>query len=154
MMPCVPRPERHLIAADPQAVRDLLLALEAGTQMAALTPDSRECALLVLAEALNNVVEHGYPDAVGWIGLLPVPGRAGLAWRIVDAGRPVPELAQLRVAMPDGPAEGGFGWPLIRALTDEVRLSRRRGWNILTLRMRRAEGVLPCQDGVSTGVVA
>lgn len=154
MTRCVPRPDRHLIAADPQAVRDLLLVLEGGAEMAALSPDSRDCALLVLAEALNNVVEHGYPGAAGWIGLLPVPGRAGLAWRVVDAGRPAPDLAQMQRAMPDGPAEGGFGWPLIWALTDEVRLSRRRGLNILTLRMRAAEAALPCQDGVAAGAMA
>lgn len=149
MMRCVPRPDRHLIAADPQAVRDLLVALERGAVMAALSQDTRESALLVLAEALNNVVEHGYHGDRGWIGLRPVPGRAGLEWRIIDSGRPAPDLAQRRDVMPDGMAEGGFGWPLIRALTDEVRLSRRRGWNVLTLRMRREEMALPCHNGIS-----
>lgn len=138
MMPCVPRPERAVIAAEPWAVRDLLLQLEAGAELAALPQDMRDCVLLVLAEALNNVVEHGYPGAVGWIGLVPMPGGAGLAWRIIDAGRAVPDQALRREAMPAGLAEGGFGWPLIRALTDEVRLTRRRGWNILTLRVRGA----------------
>lgn len=137
-MRCVPRPERHVIAADPQAVRDVLVALEGGSVMAGLSPDSRDAALLVLAEALNNVVEHGYQEDSGWIGLLPVPGGAGLEWRIIDAGQPAPDLAQRRDTMPDGMADGGFGWPLIRVLTDKVRLSRRRGLNVLTLRMRGA----------------
>jgi anti-sigma regulatory factor (Ser/Thr protein kinase) len=38
--------------------------------------------------------------------------------------------------MPDQAAEGGFGWPLIRALSDEIRLARKRGLNVLTVRIR------------------
>lgn len=132
-MPCARRSERHVIPADAAAVRGLLERLEEGLD--GLPPDERDCTLLVLAEALNNVVEHGYAGGPGWIGVTRVRGRA---WRIVDAARPF--AAEGSDAMPTGEAEGGFGWPLIRALTEEVRMRRTRGMNVLTLRMR-ADGV-------------
>ena len=135
-MPCARRSERHVIAAEAAAVRALLERLEAGPALLGLSEAERECTLLVLAEALNNVVEHGYGGAPGWIGVVPRPGGA---WRIVDGAGAVPEGTG-GACMPDEPAEGGFGWPLIRALTEEVRLRRRMGKNVLTLRMRAAAG--------------
>lgn len=128
-MPCAQRSERHVIPADAASVRGLLERLEQGLDE--LPRDERECTLLVLAEALNNVVEHGYAGVPGWIGVTRGRGRA---WRIVDAARPFrPDQGG---TMPEGAAEGGFGWPLIRALTEEARLRRTRGMNVLTLRMR------------------
>ncbi len=132
----MPRPERHLIGATASAVRGLLLALEEGPYLAGLPEEARCTALLVLAEALNNVVEHAYAGGPGWIGVFPIVGQGGKGWRIMDGGRPAPDFSARPVGMPDGPAEGGFGWPLIRVLTDEVRQSRRRGWNVLTLQLR------------------
>lgn len=133
-MPCARRSERHVIPADAAAVRGLLERLEEG--LVGLPPDERDCTLLVLAEALNNVVEHGYAGGPGWIGVTRGRGRA---WRIVDAARPFAGIGATE--MPEGAAEGGFGWPLIRALTEEVRLRRTRGMNVLTLRMRAEGGV-------------
>jgi len=127
-MPCARRSERHVIPADAAAVRGLLQRLEEGLD--GLPQDERDCTLLVLAEALNNVVEHGYAGGPGWIGVTRGRGRA---WRIVEAARP---FAAGGAGMPGGVAEGGFGWPLIRALTEEVRVRRTRGMNVLTLRMR------------------
>ena len=136
MMRCARRHERHVIAADPAAVRDLLIRLEQGVALAGLTPDERDCTLLVLGEVLNNVVEHGYAGAPGWIGLMPGPRRDGRDWRIVDhAERQVPEGC-FRAEMPEEAAEGGFGWPLIMALTEAVATRRRAGFNVMTLQMR------------------
>lgn len=132
----MPRPERHLIGATAPAVRGLLLMLEEGPHLAGLPDDARCTALLVLAEALNNVVEHAYAGGPGWIGVFPIVGQGGRGWRIMDGGMPAPDFSARPVVMPDGPAEGGFGWPLIRALTNQVRQSRRRGWNVLTLHLR------------------
>ncbi|MBU9698249.1 ATP-binding protein [Rhodobacteraceae bacterium HSP-20] len=137
-MPCARRSERHVIAADPAAVRGLLQRLESDPALARLTAEERDCTLLVLAEALNNVVEHGYAGGAGWIGLLPGRGPAGRAWRIVDAAGPVPRGA-VRAAMPAGAAEGGFGWPLILALTERVRMRRQRGMNVLSLCVRAGD---------------
>lgn len=131
-MPCARRSERHVIAAEAGAVRALLERLEAGPVLAEMTESERECTLLVLAEALNNVVEHGYGGGPGWIGLLH--GRGG-AWRIVDGAAPVPAGIGA-TPMPEEAAEGGFGWPLIHALTEEVRMRRWLGKNVLTLRVR------------------
>lgn len=131
-MPCAPRrSERHVIPADAASVRALLQRLEAGPALSALSPGERECTLLVLAEAMNNVVEHGYADGPGWIGLLRA--RDG-AWRIIDRAAPLPAIP--RRPMPGSAAEGGFGWPLIHALTDAIRIDRKRGLNVLTLQIR------------------
>jgi serine/threonine-protein kinase RsbW len=131
-MPCAPRrSDRHIIPADAASVRALLERLEAGPALRGLSPEERDCTLLVLAEAMNNVVEHGYAGDPGCIGL--VRGSGG-AWRIIDAAAPLSEMPSS--PMPDQVAEGGFGWPLIRALSDEIRLARKRGLNVLTVRIR------------------
>ena len=131
-MPCASRRlDRQVISADVSSVRDLLERLEKGTALSGLSAAERDCTLLVLAEALNNVVEHGYAGSPGWIGLSRA--RDG-AWWIMDGAQPFPCVPSS--PMPDGSAEGGFGWPLIRALTDDIRLYRKRGLNVLTLRVR------------------
>lgn len=142
-MPCARRPDRHVIAADPAAVRALLIALEQGPALAHLSVDERDCTLLVLAEVLNNVVEHGYGGSPGWIGLVPGLHRNGRDWRIVDrSAQPLP-FACLGATMPDGPAEGGFGWPLIRALTERLALRRRRGFNVVSVQVRAEPAGVP-----------
>lgn len=140
-MHCARRRDRHVIAADPGAVRDLLIALEQGNALAGLTGEERECTLIVLAEALNNVVEHVYGGGPGWIGLVPGPRRSGRDWRIVDRSQSVLPEGCLQAEMPQDAAEGGFGWSLIRALTDEVEMRRCAGFNVLTLQVRAVWGL-------------
>lgn len=140
-MPCVKRRDRHVIAADPAAVRALLERLEHDPALTVLSADERDCTLLVLAEVLNNVVEHGYRGAPGWIGLVPLPGRPGLGWRVVDRAGHGPAPVDLARGMPGQAAEGGFGLPLIRALTERLALRRKRGLNILTLEVRGEGGM-------------
>lgn len=138
---------RRVIPATARAVRGLLEEMERAQDMAGLTQDERDCTLLVLAEALNNVVKHGYGGRAGWIAVLPGPGRTGRDWRIVDAAAPVPETCR-RPVVPGGGSEGGFGWPLILALTRHVAMRRRWGLNILSLDVRGEGG------GVPSGVMA
>lgn len=133
-MPCASRrPDRHVIPADNASVRHLLERLERGPTLAGLSATERDCTLLVLAEAMNNVVEHGYAGGPGWIGLVRAPDGA---WRIMDSAQPFQSVPS--APMPDGFAEGGFGWPLIHALAADIRLHRKRGMNILTLRISPA----------------
>lgn len=138
-MPLAKRRERHVIAADPAAVRGLLERLERDPALVRLSEEERDCTLLVLAEVLNNVVEHGYGGRPGWIGLVALPGRPGLGWRVVDRASRALSAGEMAREMPAQAAEGGFGLPLIRALTERIALRRKRGLNILTLEVR-AEG--------------
>lgn len=130
-MPPTVRSDRHLIPADAASVRSLLERLETSAALGDLSRDDRDCTLLILAEALNNVVEHGYAGDPGWVCL---SRRGGHVWRIVDAAAPAPPLPH--PALPPGEAEGGFGLFLIRTLTDHMRLRRLRGLNVLTLHIR------------------
>ncbi|MEL6618233.1 MAG: ATP-binding protein [Pseudomonadota bacterium] len=116
--------------------------------MQALSPldlDVEECGTveLVLAEAMNNIVEHAYPpsDEPGLIHLSCTHAPDGLHVKIRDAGRPMPDgatpigaAAQVDVEFDDLP-EGGFGWFLIKDLAKDVEYRRMNDENHLTFRL-------------------
>ncbi len=95
---------------------------------------------LVLAEALNNVVEHGYcfaNDGEIDVGLMLSDNTLlisikdfGLEYTIPVSRKNAPSDASELAALP----EGGFGWGLIQTLTDEVALRRDGGRNHLKLK--------------------
>ena len=121
------------------------LAIErAMTTLGPLGLDQEELSSIeiVLAEALNNVVEHAYkPDEAGQVKLVLRHGRAGLLIEIRDSGRPMPNgrtpLGEHPSARPNGDAlpEGGFGWFLIRELARDLVYDRENGENFLIFRM-------------------
>lgn len=92
----------------------------------------------VLAEVLNNVVEHAYDG----IGAGPVSVSLDIAERqlavtVVDEGRPFAgdalpagELPRLGRGLPD-PPEGGYGWYIFRSLAREIEYRNVHGLNIL-----------------------
>lgn len=129
---------RLVFPADPASVRATLARLTAAAPLDGVVPGVRETAELVLAEVLNNVVEHAYRGAGGAVDLSlhRVPG--GLACLVVDSGAPMPEgrpPAARRSVPPSTPPadlpDGGFGWALIRTLTVDLRYSREDGRNRL-----------------------
>lgn len=87
---------------------------------------------LVLAEVLNNIVEHAYGEAVGPIDLRISTGAGGLFCVIRDRGVALPDgKMPMGQAMGDFTGledlpEGGFGWFLIRELARDL-LYRRIG---------------------------
>ncbi len=100
---------------------------------------------ICLAEALTNVVRHGYKDMVGGeiaVTLAARPDR--LVMEIADEGRPMPDGAResIRTAAPppdrdDTPVhelpEGGFGLQILKSVLDEVVYRRDGTRNVLTL---------------------
>jgi serine/threonine-protein kinase RsbW len=94
---------------------------------------------LVMAEALNNVVEHAYLYAEdGEIEILVVLTADRLRTHIVDSGRKFdgpPPFKDMDIENCDFEElpEGGFGWNLIRTLTDVVEFEHREDKNRLTL---------------------
>lgn len=103
---------------------------------------------IVLAEALNNVVEHAYPES-GSAGPINIDCRTradGLHVRIIDDGRAMPGTrlpagneADLAQDLQDLP-EGGFGWFLILTLAQDVRYHREGDQNILNMRLPVSQG--------------
>ncbi len=94
---------------------------------------------LVLAEALNNVVEHAYlysEDGVIDVFLSLDPAK--LTIKITDTGRkfdgppPFKEMDVENYSFEELP-EGGFGWNLIRTLTDYVEFEHADKQNRLIL---------------------
>lgn len=126
-------PASFRMTSDPLSVREgLRLALQA-PPLATLNPADRSTAEIVLAEVLNNVVEHAYAAAPGPIRLWldQAPGR--LCCRIEDEGAPMPEGRLPAGRLPEASelAEGGFGWHLIRSLALDLHYERSGGTNLL-----------------------
>lgn len=103
-----------------------------------LSQDRRGSAELVLAEVLNNVAEHAYPQATGPVSVSIGRTDKGLRFVIVDQGLPMPDGVLPTGELPAsfvGPLaalpEGGFGWHLIRSLTTDLSYSRANGCNHL-----------------------
>ena len=113
-----------------------------------LSQENLEIVELVLAETLNNVVEHAYaglPQA-GLIGVRGAYAPDDLRFRITDLGKPMPGFT-LPMGEPfnvlditDDLPEGGFGWGLIRLQGLSTPATPRRAANLLALRVPLAAG--------------
>ncbi len=125
-------------AATFDGVRDALAALMAGPILADVSDDDRGTAELVLAEAMNNIVEHAYADTSGGeITLTLWQSEGEVACRITDRGTAMPqEVLPVGLLEEHGEAaelpEGGFGWFLIRTLSRDLRYARLGTLNELT----------------------
>jgi len=86
---------------------------------------------VVLAEALNNVVEHAYREAPdGHVELTCDVASDKLRFELRDHGVAMPDLTlpegtcpSAETALEDLP-EGGFGWHLIHTLTEDLSYRR------------------------------
>lgn len=145
-----PRPDDSaplVLEATPLAVRQALAEMRARFSPASSGPDTLGMAETVLAEVLNNIVEHAYGrDGAGVIELRMQRDHGRLRVEVRDHGGPMPNGALPTGALPsadtsdDGPPEGGFGWFLIRALARDLSYSRENGQNRLCFYVPLIEG--------------
>lgn len=130
--------------ADPTEVRQALAGLLAAPQVCTLVEDKRGTVELVLAEVLNNIVEHAYSGGTGPVEVDLWATASGLNFQVADAGTPMPKGTLPDGQLPDVSQngdrplvlsdlpEGGFGWHLIRSLTRDLTYDRKGGRNLLT----------------------
>lgn len=125
------------------AVRDALRQLLEGLKPLSLDVEEAGTVELVMAEALNNIVEHAYPgdDPAGSIEITCKHAKDGLHFTVVDTGQSMPDgqtpvgaAVDLDVDLCDMP-EGGFGWFLIKDLAKDVVYRRDALENHLSLRL-------------------
>ncbi|PZX18830.1 serine/threonine-protein kinase RsbW [Palleronia aestuarii] len=133
---------RVIFPNTPLAVRDALRTTMGGLQHLQLTEDEAGTVELVLAEVMNNIVEHalaGRED--GMVELQISHGPSGLRCCAYDDGIAMPgnRYPVTSPPQPDVPlldqAEGGFGWFLIRTLAEDLEYIRENGRNCLKFRL-------------------
>jgi serine/threonine-protein kinase RsbW len=129
------------IEADPLSVRAALRSAIARF-IRQISEDEAGTLELVLAEVMNNIVEHSYGDGeTGTIELSIVRDRRGLSCSLTDNGTPLPADHLLRNITdqprptPDNLPEGGFGWFLIRDLAEDLGYFRDGSRNLLAFRL-------------------
>lgn len=131
-----------VVQATNDGVRQSLLDIRSSWEEQGVGPGLCDKAEQVLAEALNNVVEHAQADTPGGkIILETVATPRGLGFSIRDDGAPMPNgelpagvLKKFGDDLDDLP-EGGFGWFMIRSLTSDLAYERREGWNHLNFQV-------------------
>lgn len=123
---------RLTLAAGPVAVRTGLARIMASGPLMALSADHRATAEIVLAEVLNNIAEHAYSGGPGDIFIQLAATPTGLECRITDRGLDMPGGTPPAGVLPQEELpEGGFGWYLIRSLTQGLIYQRKDGQNLL-----------------------
>ena len=131
------------LGSSPQEIRAALDRVRRALRDAGWDDEARGTAELVLAEALNNIVEHAYSDAdlPGPIHIACHHAPDGLHLAVSDEGLPMPDL-QAPLGLPqeiDRPVcdlpEGGFGWFLIRDLAKDLSYRRLAQENRIDLRL-------------------
>jgi serine/threonine-protein kinase RsbW len=136
---------RQRFAAEPTAVRAALRGAVArfARQIGHADAGALE---LTLAEVLNNIVEHAYAGEDGSISLSIEAGGPALRCEVVDQGRAMPGLSPPPGHSPDSLAaqrdllgEGGWGWHLIRSLTQDLDYVRIGAENRLSFRIDLTE---------------
>ncbi len=137
-----------IIPATNLAVRRMLHGLHLSLLANGVSELDMEHVEIVLAEVLNNIVEHAYADRPqGVIAMIARLDPTEVQIELTDSGAPMPNQV-----LPAGPAptlgaqqdlpEGGFGWHLIRALTDRLEYERVGDQNRLTLHIPRSRAGL------------
>ncbi|WP_168797876.1 ATP-binding protein [Pacificoceanicola onchidii] len=129
---------RFVLPSNPSAVRETLAEARTVLIGRGVNESAFGTCELVLAEVLNNIVEHAYNDSgEGHIKVELTLNDQELAARIEDSGTAMPDeqlptgaLASLDVPVEDLP-EGGFGWFMIRSITQELTYRRKDGVNFL-----------------------
>ncbi len=124
----------HCFAAQAIEVRQVLTRLRRASVLRGLPAEAVDSCELVLAEAMNNIVEHAYGGGDGALRLTLLRGRHHVICRLLDQGRPLPGLALPPARLPaqdDSPAEGGYGWFLIHSLSQRLHYRRADGMNRL-----------------------
>ena len=119
------------------AVRHALLEILASDLFDGSSESLLSSAEIVLAEVLNNIVEHAYATRAGDIRIILTRTETGLVCKVMDSGAAMPGLC-----LPKGDfqplgqtadlPEGGFGWFLIRSLVTELTYQRIDGENRLS----------------------
>ncbi len=125
---------RFTLPSDPQAIRAGLKNLFSLNLMGCLSQESLGTVQIVLAEALNNVVEHAYAEFAGKIEVWVTLRDSFLFIRILDDGLPMPGgvLPGGRLTRSDDLPEGGFGWYMIRTLSHDLTYQRDGMRNLLS----------------------
>jgi serine/threonine-protein kinase RsbW len=128
------------LVATPLAVRAALLTMFARPPLCDLGTAARGVAELVLAEVLNNIAEHAYAERGGPIRVKIARRGIILFCEIEDDGRPMPEGRPPEGELTDVtegalPTEGGYGWYLIRHMTDALTYARVNNRNCLSFHL-------------------
>jgi len=131
------------INADPIAVRDAIIGVMKSLQQE--FPPNLEGIVsteIVLAEVLNNIVEHSYESTnMGAIHISVLCNDDMISVETRDYGVPMPGLTppkgdqdELPMAVDDLP-EGGFGWFFIRTLSSLMEYRRCGKQNIFCVQI-------------------
>ena len=134
------------ITSSKTGVRRALVQLMRHLQRCAVSDEDRGKVQLVLAEALNNIVEHGYADGrEGLINLQCSLIPEGMYIVLTDHGsevppgvllpQPVTDPRDASGPLPDNLPEGGWGLFLINELAESLAYRRRGGRNELRLHL-------------------
>ena len=102
--------------------------------------------MLVLEEAVLNIIHHAYDGQGGKLELCCTPAQEGLEISLIDEGPPFNPLEAPVLEVDTNIAShkiGGMGIHLIRGLTDALSYRREGERNVLTLRFLRKSGDAP-----------
>jgi serine/threonine-protein kinase RsbW len=120
------------------AVRAALMQISGELVGKGIGEAAANTAELVLAEVLNNIVEHAFAGIEG--GQITVSlstDGASIDFAVTDNGLPLPDGALPAGHLPEADGalgtlpEGGFGWFLIHSLARDVSYERAQGVNLL-----------------------
>ncbi|MDG2340178.1 MAG: ATP-binding protein [Paracoccaceae bacterium] len=119
--------DTFLIAPDFGSVRNTLVRVSAWLSDQNVQPENCDNVQLVLAEILNNIVEHGSLWASQEIKLTVSLTSENIDCRIRDLGRPIRVLLRKsNYGLPDETVtselpEGGFGLFLVQSIARDIR---------------------------------
>lgn len=133
---------RLILPATVTAVRRGLESIKCGLDHIGFGGDELASLELVLAEILNNIVEHAYAGENGGVIEIQLSQTSSGLWcTIIDTGAMMPNgepplglRTNLNCEIVDLP-EGGYGWFLIRELARDLEYIHLKGQNRLSFRM-------------------